>query len=81
MYESQQELLQAARALANKIASNSPLVVQGTKVALNYADEHNTEDALEHIALWNTSFLQSEDLMEAVSSFLEKRAPVFRNKL
>jgi hypothetical protein len=57
--------------MAAKIARNSPLVVQGTKLVLNYADEHSTDDSnisniacvdcyagLNQVALWNTAFLQ-----------------------
>eukprot|EP01113_Clastostelium_recurvatum_P043740 TRINITY_DN7285_c0_g1_i2.p1 TRINITY_DN7285_c0_g1~~TRINITY_DN7285_c0_g1_i2.p1 ORF type:complete len:246 (+),score=50.14 TRINITY_DN7285_c0_g1_i2:156-893(+) len=74
-------LLKAARSLALSIASNSPLVVQGTKVVLNYSDEHNLKDGLEHIALFNSAFLRSDDLQEAVMSFMEKRPPIFKSRL
>ena len=57
VYKTKDELLQAARTMAKKIASNSALVVQGTKITLEYADEHPTSDALNQIALWNTAFL------------------------
>jgi enoyl-CoA hydratase/carnithine racemase len=67
--------------MASTIASHSPLVVQGTKKVLNYSDEHSLEDGLEYVALWNTSFLRSEDLTEAVTSFISKQPPKFRNKL
>jgi len=81
IYANKDELLKGARAMATKIADNSPLVVQGTKISLEYADEHSTLDGLNQIALWNTSFLMSEDLTEAVASFIEKRKAIFRNKL
>jgi len=76
-----EEMLKDARLLAEKIAANSLLVVQGVKVALNYADEHSTEDSLNQIALWNSAFLMSDDLTEAVTSFLMKKKPVFKSKL
>lgn len=44
VYENQEEMLKGARAIAAQIASNSPLVVQGTKVSLNYAEEHTTDE-------------------------------------
>ena len=81
IYNTKDDLLKAARTMAAKIASNSPLVVQGTKISLDYADEHSTMDSLNQIALWNTAFINSEDLMEAISSFMEKRTPIFKNKL
>jgi len=71
-------LLAAARAMADEIAANSPMAVQGVKAVLNYSEEHSTADGLEYIAQWNSSFVQSNDVGEAVSAFLEKRPPNFR---
>lgn len=81
VYESHEECLKAARTMAANIASNSPLVVQGTKYMLNYAEEHTTDDGLMHVALWNSALIKSEDLTEAVMSYMEKRKPKFINKL
>jgi enoyl-CoA hydratase len=66
----------AAR-VAGEIAANSPLVVQGAKEVLRLQQGMSTDAALEHMALWNAAFLQSNDLTEAVTSFLEKRPPDF----
>lgn len=71
-------LLAAARAMADEIAANSPMAVQGIKAVLNYSEEHSTADGLEYVAQWNSSFVQSNDVSEAVSAFLEKRSPRFR---
>jgi enoyl-CoA hydratase len=32
------------------------------------------------VALWNAAFLPSNDLREAISAFLEKRAPRFEGR-
>lgn len=74
-------MLRTAFEKAKKIAENSPLVVQGTKMSLNYALDHSLEDSLNQVALWNSAFLQSEDLFEAFASFLQKKKPVFKNYL
>lgn len=81
VYEDKEALLQAARTLCSKIAANSPLAVQGAKHILQYAEDHTMSDTLDYIGLWNTSFLESEDLMESVVAFMQKRRPVYRNKL
>eukprot|EP01120_Amphizonella_sp_Union-15-10_P014168 TRINITY_DN6789_c0_g1_i1.p1 TRINITY_DN6789_c0_g1~~TRINITY_DN6789_c0_g1_i1.p1 ORF type:complete len:271 (-),score=55.29 TRINITY_DN6789_c0_g1_i1:31-843(-) len=81
VYPNKEILLKEARSLCAQIATNSPLVVQGSKVALNYAQEHGTNDSLDQVALWNVSFMRSPDLLEAFSAFLEKRKPVFKSNL
>ncbi len=78
VYPDREALLTAAHALAADIAANSPLAVQGAKAVLRAGEGRTVEEALEFVALWNTSFLQSNDLAEAVSAFLEKRPPVFK---
>jgi enoyl-CoA hydratase len=64
-----------AMALAEKIAANSPLVVQGIKAVLHAEAGMSTTAALDHIALWNTAFLESNDLGEALAAHLERRPP------
>lgn len=81
VHDTHEQCLTAARQTAENIARNSPLVVQATKYMLNYAEDHSTEDSLMHAALWNTAFIKSEDLTEAIMSFMEKRQPKFMNKL
>jgi len=81
VFPDKEKLLEGARQMAQTIASNSPLVVQGTKQVLNYSEDHSIADSLEYVALWNTGFLQSDDLTEAATSFFTKSTPKFRNRL
>jgi enoyl-CoA hydratase len=67
----------AAQAMAAEIAANSPLAVQGSKTILQKGDALTTSQALDLVALWNTAFIRSDDLKEAVSAFFEKREPKF----
>jgi enoyl-CoA hydratase/carnithine racemase len=78
VFPDKDSMLAGARALAREIAANSPLAVQGTKVVLNYSDEHSTDEGLEYVAQWNSSFLRSDDLTEAMTAFVEKRDPDFK---
>ncbi|PEN12843.1 enoyl-CoA hydratase [Longibacter salinarum] len=79
-YDSDESLHRAAGEMAQEIASNSPLAVQGAKSVLRAGRSQTVEEGLEHVALWNSAFLQSEDLAEAVSAFMDKRAPNFSGK-
>lgn len=73
-------VISAAKGLASRIAANPPLAVQGSKAVLNRAIGRQVADGLEHVATWNSAFLQSEDLTEAITAFAEKREPVFRGR-
>lgn len=73
-------LLAGARAMAEEIAANSPLAVQGTKRVLQYSEGHGLEDGLEFVAQWNAARLHSRDLVEAMTAYMEKRDPVFTGK-
>jgi enoyl-CoA hydratase len=70
----------AARQLAAEIAANSPLAVQGTKAVLRACEDKSVADGLDYVATWNAGFLSSDDLMEAMAAFVEKRAPQFRGR-
>jgi enoyl-CoA hydratase len=73
-------LLAGARELCATIASNPPLVVQGTKRILNASRDLGRAAALDHVAVWNAAFLPSHDLAEAVQAFGERRPPSFRGR-
>ena len=77
VFDTQPALLEGANALAGEIAANSPLVTSGVKRALQANDGRTIEQALEWAAQWNSAFLVSNDLMEAISAFAEKRDPDF----
>jgi enoyl-CoA hydratase len=79
-YETPDDLHAAAREMAETIAANSPLAVQGSKSVLRAGRTQSVEEGLEHVALWNAAFLQSDDLAEAVTAFMQKREPSFEGK-
>lgn len=73
----QEAVVAAAQTLAGEIAALSPLAVQGTKAVLAANDGRTVAEGLDYVATWNAGMLSSNDLVEAVSSFLEKRPPRF----
>ncbi len=77
LYSDRETLLKGAEALAEEIASNSPLAVQSTKEALNFSRDATLQEGLHYSLLRNSLILPSPDLMEAFQAFLEKRKPKF----
>lgn len=77
VYPDSAQALAAARALAREIADNSPLVVRGVKRVLAECEDKSVEEGLRYVGLWNAAFLMSDDLMEAMMAFMQKRKPNF----
>jgi enoyl-CoA hydratase len=75
-----EDVHQAAEDLAEEIAANSPLAVQGAKAVLRAGENRSIEEALDYMAVWNAAFLQSNDLQEAMLANLEKRPPEFKGE-
>jgi enoyl-CoA hydratase len=70
----------AAAALAAEIAANSPIAVQGTKAMLAANDGRTVGQGLEYVATWNAGMLASDDLVEAMTAFMERRSPKFTGR-
>jgi len=69
--------ISAGLALAQSIASKSPLAVAGAKMSLNYSRGRPIEEGLRQVAMWNAATLVSADLTEALEARLGKSAPQF----
>jgi enoyl-CoA hydratase/carnithine racemase len=78
--EDQSSLYREAGKLAAEIAACSPLAVQGVKDVMRFDRENGVKAGLEYVAQKNAAILISEDLMEAVNAFMEKRQPRFKGK-
>ena len=77
VYPDQQAMLEGVMAIAREIASKAPLAVYGSKRMINYARDHSTQDGLDYISIWNTSMMNSEEIMEAISAKAEGRDAEF----
>lgn len=71
----------AALALAQHIASKSPLAVAGTKKAITYARDHAVADGLNQVATWNGGMLRPQDLMTAIQAKMTKTEATFDDLL
>lgn len=81
IFETQQEMLDHAMAVAKEIASKNPLAVTGSKAMINYARDHTTADALDYIGVWNAGMLSGPHMAEAFKAKGEKRDPDFPDLL
>jgi enoyl-CoA hydratase len=74
------ELYAEAKNLADRIAACPPLTVQGTKEVILYSRDNGIDAGLRYVAQKNAAALPSEDVVEAVTAFMEKRKPSFKGK-
>lgn len=78
-FDSREDCLTAALALAKEIASKSPVSVQGSKLALNYSRDHSVDESLEWLRNWNSAHLQTEDLLMIAKAMMKKSKPEFND--
>ena len=73
------ETLEAkGREMAEEIAANPPLAVQGAKEVLLFDEEVSMEESLEYNAARSSMIVPSEDLLEAVAAYIQKRKGEFK---
>jgi enoyl-CoA hydratase len=72
------DVLPAARALAGRIAALPPLAVQGTKRALNRSLQQRAGEVLDLSFALEGASMASDDLVEAIAAFKEKRRPNYQ---
>uniref|UniRef100_A0A1W7RAD1 Delta(3,5)-Delta(2,4)-dienoyl-CoA isomerase, mitochondrial n=1 Tax=Hadrurus spadix TaxID=141984 RepID=A0A1W7RAD1_9SCOR len=72
IFPTKDAMVTAALELAKNIAKKSPVAVQGTKVALNYARDHSVAEGLDFMTIWNMTMLQSEDVLKSAHALITK---------
>jgi enoyl-CoA hydratase len=80
IYADQAALMVAAQKLGAQIAANAPLAVKCTKEVLNFSRFVNTYEGMALAIQKNATLMMTEDLKEAVMSFLERRPADFQGK-
>jgi len=70
-------LLEQALALAQRIAAKSPLAVAGSKMAIQFAVDHPTADALQQMTLLQSAIFDLPEMAIAIAAWKDKRAAEF----
>lgn len=73
VFETHEEMMVSVMDTAKQIASKPPMAVHGCKRVIKYGRDHSTEDALDHIAVWNMSMLIPSEMMESMQANAQKR--------
>jgi enoyl-CoA hydratase len=59
--------------LAGRIAAKSPLAIAGSKLALNYAQDHPVADALQQMTLLQSAIFDIGEMATAIAAWKDKR--------
>lgn len=78
VYPDQDTLQAEAMKMAQEIAGNPPLAVQGAKDVFLFDEEASLEDSLDYTAARSSMIMPSEDLLEAMQAFMQKRKGEFK---
>ena len=78
IFDDQESMLDYAMDTAREIASKSPLAVSGVKEIINYSRDHNVDESLNYVALWNAAMKYEDDLKETFLAKMEKRDELFQ---
>lgn len=80
LVDTAEDCLPAARKLAERVAGLPPIAVRGTKRSLNALLNSRARETFDLSMAYELHSAGSEDILEAVAAFKEKRKPVYRNR-
>lgn len=80
VFENREALNVGALEMAEEIAGNPPLAVQGAKEVLLFDENANLDESLDFNAARSSMIVPSEDLVEAVSAHMQKRKGEFKGR-
>ncbi|MBA7558103.1 Carnitinyl-CoA dehydratase [subsurface metagenome] len=75
-----EDLQKEAKSLADSIAAKSPLAISMGREALIHTQDMELMKSIKYLQYMVTTLMGSEDAKEGISSFLEKRKPIWKNK-
>ena len=78
VYPDEETLQAKALELAQEIAANPPLAVQGAKEVFLFDEDASLDESLDYNAARSSMIVPSEDLMEAFAAFMQKRKGEFK---
>jgi enoyl-CoA hydratase len=79
VFDNKEKMIKEVTALAELIATKSPLSIRGTKRNIVFARDHSVSESLEFIANWNAAQFYSNDLLAAFQGSITKQTPIFED--
>ncbi|CEJ94343.1 hypothetical protein VHEMI09881 [[Torrubiella] hemipterigena] len=77
VFDTKQEMVEAALSWAKEVATKSPVAVQSAKALWDFSRDRPVADGLLYTAAWNGTMVLSDDTKKGITSALKKRKPTF----